>query len=767
MIATSADIELNPGPRQIKYPCGTCGKAVTWRQEGIRCDNSDCAQWYHIDCQNMRSTIYEHMDASKCSWECLKCAMPNFSYSLFDLHDISTHNSFSTFENSKDESTDILSPGPPLASSSPHKKSAVKTRKQKPLRIININCQSIGNKHGQFEHLLDSTKADIVFGTESWLNNNIKDHEVFPDGYAVYRKDRKAGRGRGVFVAVKEDLVSSHMVEFDTECEIIWVKLSITSCRNLYVASYYRPHVSDQESLDKLDESLSKVPKNNSHIWIAGDMNLPGLNWPEGNLKTNCPYPEQHDRFTEILADHGLIQLIDKPTREENTLDLLAVNNPTLLNRTEVIPGISDHVVFAELDVAPRRHKQVKRRVPIYRRAEWSKIEEVMMETHQEIQAQSKDSDVETTWDTFKSRLSSAVSNFVPHRSTSARDRPPWITLKVKKLIQARNRLSKKLKNKSTGSRQEKLKSLKKAIQKATKEAYWSYTETIITESETKSNNKKLWTFIKHKKTDSVDIAPLKENGLLKDSPKDQAEILNNQFSSVFTTDRPSDFPDHTPFKNNKKYPDIEDIHISVDGVEKLLNDLNPHKSMGPDGLHPKVLRQLSSTIAPMLQLIFQTSVTTGQVPSDWKKANVCPIFKKGERYDPANYRPVSLTCICSKLLEHIITKHLLLHLNRNNILNNNQHGFRSGRSTETQLIAFTQDVLQNHRSGQQTDIVIMDFAKAFDKVSHWRLAIKLRNYGVTGSVNKWIANFLDQRTQRVVCKGEHSGWAPVLSGVP
>ena len=342
-----------------------------------------------------------------------------------------------------------------------------------------------------------------------------------------------------------------------------------------------------------------------------------------------------HDLFTEILADHGLIQVIDKPTREENTLDLLAVNNPTLLNRTEVIPGISDHdVVFAELDVAPRRHKQVKRRVPIYRRAEWSRIEEVMMETHQEIQAQSKDSDIETMWDTFKSRLSSAVSNFVPHRSASARDRPPWITLKVKKLIQARNRLSKKLKNKSTGSRQEKLKSLKKAIQKATKEAYWSYTETIITESETKSNNKKLWTFIKHKKTDSVDIAPLKENGLLKDSPKDQTEILNNQFSSVFTTDSPSDFPDHTPFKNNKKYPDIEDIYISVDGVEKLLNDLNPHKSMGPDGLHPKVLRQLSSTIAPILQLIFSNVCNNWTSPLRLEFGVLCCLTTPGLRKD-------------------------------------------------------------------------------------------------------------------------------------
>ena len=94
------------------------------------------------------------------------------------------------------------------------------------------------------------------------------------------------------------------------------------------------------------------------------------------------------------------------------------------------------------------------------------------------------------------------------------------------------------------------------------------------------------------------------------------------------------------------------------------------------------------------------------------------------------------------------------------------EHGFRSKKSTESQLLAFTQDVLNNLRSGQQTYVIIMDFAKAFDKVSHWRLAMKMRNYGVTGPVNKWIVNFLAQRSQRVVYKGEHSDWAPVLSGV-
>ena len=277
------------------------------------------------------------------------------------------------------------------------------------------------------------------------------------------------------------------------------------------------------------------------------------------------------------------------------------------------------------------------------------------------------------------------------------------------------NTVFKKIQHKPSDSRKEKLKSLKKSIRKTTREAYWSYTENLITETGedySKNKNKKLWTFIKHRKTDSIDIAPLKENGLLKDTSTEKAEILNTQFSSVFTTDDPSDFPDQTPWHEDLRHPEIADIQISEDGVEKLLKDLNPHKAMGPDGLHPRILKQLASTIAPTLQVIFQKSINTGRVPSDWKQANVSPIFKKGERYNAANYRPVSLTCICSKLLEHIVTKHLVSHLEENNILYNLQHGFRSKRSTESQLLAFTQDILSNLKSGKQTDVIIMDLAR-------------------------------------------------------
>ena len=118
----------------------------------------------------------------------------------------------------------------------------------------------------------------------------------------------------------------------------------IASCRSLYLAAYYRVNANDAESLTKLNDSLEKLPNKISHILLAGDMNLPSINWPSGSMKSSCPSQSQHSQFLDILTDHGLVQIIDKPTREENVLDLIAVNNPSLLNRLEVVPG-HDHML--------------------------------------------------------------------------------------------------------------------------------------------------------------------------------------------------------------------------------------------------------------------------------------------------------------------------------------------------------------------------------------------------------------------------------------
>ena len=168
-----------------------------------------------------------------------------------------------------------------------------------------------------------------------------------------------------------------------------------------------------------------------------------------------------------------------------------------------------------------------------------------------------------------------------------------------------------------------------------------------------------------------------------------------------------------------------------------------------------------------MLRLIFQQTLDTGDLPEDWRRANIAPIYKKGSATNPANYRPISLTSVCCKSLEHIIDSSLMKHLEKHHILTDVQHAFRKARSTESQLILTTHDLAKNLDNRTKTDLAILDFSKAFDVVPHERLLAKLDHYGIRGTTKRWIRTFLTQRHQRVTINGSSSTWQKVLSGVP
>ena len=196
-------------------------------------------------------------------------------------------------------------------------------------------------------------------------------------------------------------------------------------------------------------------------------------------------------------------------------------------------------------------------------------------------------------------------------------------------------------------------------------------------------------------------------------------------------------------------------------------SNLKIHKASGPDKIPASLLKNLATSLAPALTMIFKASLSQSSLPSEWKIANIVPIFKKGNRNNPGNYRPVSLTCICSKLLEHIVYSHIFSHLSRYNILTEEQHGFRQFRSCETQLIATIHDLAENLNNGKQTDVILLDFTKAFDKVPHGHLCSKLNQLGINGSLLSWIKCFLADRYQQVTINGEKSSPALVTSGVP
>ena len=355
------------------------------------------------------------------------------------------------------------------------------------------------------------------------------------------------------------------------------------------------------------------------------------------------------------------------------------------------------------------------------------------------------------------------MKGLVPTKLAPTKFDLPWLTKDLKKLCARKRRAYSKAKNGSAHHRV-KFKELQNKTRDALKKAHWGYVNNILQDGLEKGDSKPFWRYVKAQKQDSQGVAPLRSGNKLLTDSKSKAEVLSTQFSSVFTRDTEETANIRL---EGPSYPPISPLTINETGVEKLLANLNPGKASGPDQVSGRFLKTLSKELAPVLTHIFRQSLLSGVVPREWTTAWITPVFKKGSRSDPANYRPVSLTCIACKLMEHIVCSHVRGHLDLHGILTPSNHGFRARHSCETQLLLTSHDLICHRESSKQVDVAILDFSKAFDTVPHKRLLGKLEMYGISGDIHTWIKSFLVGRRQSVVVDGARSKEEEVISGVP
>ena len=807
MLMVCGDIETNPGPTSM-FPCGCCQLGVNWSAEAVCCDKCDI--WYHTSCVSMSSQ--EYAEISKVEWACYACGTPDCVSFKYHAYNLSVSNRYDILaripgdDSVFDSSSNIGSPSSfkPTAHSSPinanpntrrspnqdtssassqgsHLDNPEADTRQKPkgnnLRVAVFNANSINGKRGQLAVLCEHTEPDVLIITETKLIGDINNEQFLPKNYTAERNDRNI-HGGGVMIAYRKELVVDKVKLDNPVPEFVAVRIGMQNSSTTYVAAYYRPPSDTIEKLDGLESALDQLqakaqdnPK--ATLLIGGDFNTGGdVNWD--NLTIRKEDPDKKGlctRIIDIITNALLTPLHNEATRQGNVLDILCSTNPSLLKEIKTIPGISDHdgLVLADFSLKAQVTKKKPRSFPLWSKADWSSLKQSVIEFKLNFLHIFNTRTMEENWHAFEQQMKSMIKQ-VPHKTVGSRQNLPWMNTELKRMCKKKGRLYSKSKAKAKQSKTKgdrawaEFQVFQKATQEALEKAHWQYLNGILTEGMESGNQKPLWRYIHSQRQDSQGVSPLKEGSQLFSDAITKAKILSKQFSSVFTIDTPETADTKL---EGPSYPSIRELHVSEAGIEKLLRNLNPGKAAGPDEIPTRILKELAEELTPVITALIRQSLETGILPKQWKDAWVTPVFKKGARCEPANYRPVSLTCIICKLMEHVLCTHIRGHLDEHGILTPSNHGFRKGHSCESQLLLTTHDLLSHRDKGHQIDVGILDFSKAFDTVPHQRLLNKLRIYGIEGKVLNWIEGFLSDRRQLVLCGGVKSEYTAVTSGVP
>ena len=646
----------------------------------------------------------------------------------------------------------------------------------KGLKVLYTNIDGFPNKADELLLRVEDDKPDIIVLTECIPKAQCKPLSLacfsVGDEFTAYvnfdpELENMGLLGkRGVEILVRRELNPSEVKFTSHFGEALWIKIKLEGNDELLLGVIYRsPSADGHQSTEALCDLFEMVYAcRPSHLVIVGDFNFKEIDWRLGKSAS----PEQHytHKFVQttqncFLTQHVLSPTHFMPNKEPSLLDLvLSSEEDMILDLSHCPPlGNSHHEC---LTFRVRCYVDVcKGHSPVLdlKNADFAAF--ILAIEQSGIANSVQHLDVHEGWECLKSMLKELEGKYIPLKARNKR-KQVYSNARLLRAKRKKDYLYGHFRRTGDAAAQANFKRAKNDLRKLTRHLRKEHEKKLA--QNVKLKPKSFWKYVRSKQKTRVRVEELKrDDGTRAHTSKEKAETLNQFFSGVFTDEDPDVPQADFGFEGEP----LTDVTISEEDVRKRLETLDTNKSPGPDRVHPRIMKELSGPLSVPLTTIFRKSLDTGELPVDWRTGNVTPIFKSGDRSDPGNYRPVSLTAISCKVLESFVRDALLDHFVSNNLLSERQFGFLPGRSCALQLLVVVEEWLRIVDSRGAVDVIYLDFRKAFDSVPHRRLISKLQAYGVDGPLLRWIQAFLSNRKQRVGIESEYSEWTPVTSGIP
>ena len=623
------------------------------------------------------------------------------------------------------------------------------------LRTLYLNIRSIRNKYNELLSLANAENFDLIALTETFITDNIDlPSEYQIPNFKLFTKSRNS-RGGGVALYCKTELNPTEIeTSDDPNIEHLCVQINTNANKTNINVVYRRP--SQKLEIDTAMYSSIQSTLNNTDAIIMGDFNLPQINW-----KDHTYVETESERLMHFVEENFLYQHVNEPTRNSNVLDLVISNQLFLIKNIKVREhlGTCDHNMI-EFEINKKANPQkVPIYVPNFSKANYEELNKALSNITLETD------NINKVWTEYKNKFMLLQNTYIPLRNKNLinKNKTEWYGPTIGRVLRHRNMLYKRKKATNNTETAAQYNTARREVKKLIRQEKRKYEINVATNA--KDDPKKFYKYINNNKHIKSGIGPLlNEDGETITDDKLMTNTFNDYFSSVFTKPNNNRVNTNNLIKSNHEIPVLK---VTEKQVLKKIEKMKINKSPGPDNFYPRILKNVKNNIAKHLTTMFNLSLQQGTMPQDWKDANVTPIFKKGSKKHTNNYRPISLTSVVCKLLESLIKDNIVTFLEKHNLIKSTQHGFIKNKSCLTNLIEFYNKLFHQHDTTKSLDILYLDFQKAFDKVPHDKLMLKVKSLGITGNIGEWIEDWLKNRKQRVVINGQSSDWITVTSGVP